>query len=214
MEFVQPFIENKSNSVRQMAVKIVTFILILAEIESKKYDQINVDKLKNKLIKLKSIIKDSIQQSLKKTNPLTRINLKDDVKEIIKDRKRSSSMSRVRGSALVKGNEPLSLEEEMEMLESIPKAEPIPEDIMTLDYVQGILKICNQDLANCILSQDWKNRKSALLMIAKHSQYLWTDDQEGETNICLKWDKLEKRVFLKNFKNVVMFIMSDNVAIL
>jgi len=150
---------------RQMALKIISYLLILAEIESTQVESIEMDKIKLKFVSLKSVVKESIQGSISKLSPSTKINLKDDLVENIRERKK--------GTSLKNSNTPqesLSVFEEMEMLQTLPKAEPIPEDIIELDYVKGILKICSLDLANCILSQDWKMRKSALLMISKQSK--------------------------------------------
>jgi len=57
-------------------------------------------------------------------------------------------------------------------------------------------------------------RKSGLLMIAKQSKHLWEPESSEMANIDLKFIGLDKRMFLKYFKNVVMFIMSDNVVVL
>jgi len=148
-----------------MSLKIISYLLILAEIESSQVDSIEMDKIKLKFVSLKSVVKESLQTSIIKLSPSTKINLKDDVVENIKGRKK--------GTSLKNSNTPqeaLSIFEEIEMLQTLPKAEAIPDDIVELDYVKGILKICSLDLANCILSQDWKMRKSALLMISKQSK--------------------------------------------
>jgi len=159
------FLENKSNTMRQMALKIISYLLILAEIESSQIESIEMDKIKLKFVGLKSVMKESIQTSISKLSPSTKINLKDDIVENIKERKKGTSLKTSSAP-----QEALSIFEEIEMFTALPKAEPIPEDIIELDYVKGILKICSVELANCILSQDWKMRKSALLLICKQSK--------------------------------------------
>lgn len=50
-----------------MSIKILTYVLILAEIESKHFDNIDLEKLKSKFIGLKSSLKQAIQKSVVKT---------------------------------------------------------------------------------------------------------------------------------------------------
>jgi len=141
----------------------------------------------------------------------------DDAVEIIKERKKSQSMNMnktMTNSFRGQKNEVLTIIDEMELITKLPVAEPIPDDIQDLDYVKGILKICSMNLASCLLSQDWKIRKSALLLIAKQSKYLFNDDSNELTNFELKYNKSQVKEFLKSFKNITMFIMSDNVVVL
>lgn len=142
---------------------------------------------------MKSALKQAIQKSVVKTYPLTDINLCDDEVENLKDRKNAMNRTAGKGGfgapagkggfgatagkggfgATAQENATtLSLYEESEMVKALPKAEPIPDDILELDYVKGILAISSRDLANCILSQDWKMRKAGLLIIAKQAKYL------------------------------------------
>lgn len=112
--------------------------------------------------------------------------MKDDEVENLKDRKQAMNRTGTAGGkngfgatagkggfgakATPEENNNLSIYEESEMIKALPKAEPIPDDILELDYVKGILVICTRDLANCILSQDWKMRKAGLLIIAKQAK--------------------------------------------
>jgi len=50
-----------------MCVKILTYVMILAEIESQNYDNIDMDKLKSKFVGIKTALKDSITKSIVKT---------------------------------------------------------------------------------------------------------------------------------------------------
>lgn len=123
-----PFLENKSNTMRQMALKIISYLLVLAEVESAGNEAINMDRLKQRFVGIKSVMKESIQQSISKLSPNTKINLKDDIVETVKERKKGTTL-KTSSSA----QESLSIPEEIELLQSLPKAEPIPEDIVGLD---------------------------------------------------------------------------------
>jgi len=125
---VIPFLENKSNTMRQMALKIISYLLVLAEVESAGNEAINMDRLKQRFVGIKSVMKESIQQSISKLSPNTKINLKDDIVETVKERKKGTTL-KTSSSA----QESLSIPEEIELLQSLPKAEPIPEDIVGLD---------------------------------------------------------------------------------
>lgn len=71
--------------------------MILAEIESQNYNNIDMDKLKAKFINLKTSLKDTIQKSIVKTYPLTELNLKDDEVENLKDRKQAMNRTGTAG---------------------------------------------------------------------------------------------------------------------
>mmetsp|Transcript_27614 Transcript_27614/g.60807 ORF Transcript_27614/g.60807 Transcript_27614/m.60807 type:complete len:122 (+) Transcript_27614:3561-3926(+) len=121
-----------------MCTKIIAHLLVLAEFEAKSA-AIDVDKLKDLLVDIKSLSKDAVQKAIEKINPRSRIDLKDDVVETLKDRKRSCSMNRssapsgTKKSLQSQSSETLSIFEEVELIKTLPKAEPIPEDIMELD---------------------------------------------------------------------------------
>lgn len=96
--------------------------------ESAGNEAINMDRLKQRFVGIKSVMKESIQQSISKLSPNTKINLKDDIVETVKERKKGTTL-KTSSSA----QESLSIPEEIELLQSLPKAEPIPEDIVGLD---------------------------------------------------------------------------------
>jgi len=129
-------IENKSNTIRQMVYKNISFILILAEIDAKSNEHVDFDRLLNKLNTQKTTTKQEIQKIIEKTNPLTRINLMDDAVEIIKERKKSQTMNMnttMTGSFKNQKSEILTIIDEMELINKLPVSEPIPDDIQDLD---------------------------------------------------------------------------------
>lgn len=64
--------------------------------------------------------------------------------------------------------------------------------------MKGILAISSRDLANCILSQDWKMRKAGLLIIAKQAKYLYDPNKVDELDkIDIKFEGMDKKQFLR-----------------